>query len=118
MLCIGFLAGGTFSSGALGINDSGQVVGRGSGANGNEAFLWTEDDGMLSLQDLLVDDLGWSALVMAEAINDKGQIVGYGLNASGQTEAFLLTPDGEVPLPAAALLFPLGAGFFFRRRKD
>jgi probable HAF family extracellular repeat protein len=83
------------SSTAMGINNSGQVVGfaffRPSAVY--HAFLWSEDEGMQDLNDLIEKDSGWT-LEFAFAINDRGQITGQG-TIQGQDRAFLLTPEGQ-----------------------
>lgn len=88
MTDLGTLPGGTFSQ-ALGINNSGLIVGDASG----HAFL---DSGgtMEDLNTLIPSGSGWT-LEQANGINDNGQIVGYGINSSGQSDAFLLTPTPE-----------------------
>jgi probable HAF family extracellular repeat protein len=77
---------GNFSE-ARGINNSGQVVG---GSNGH-AFLWTAQDGMQDLNNMLDESsAGWT-LAEANAINSSGQIVGLG-HHNGVPRAFLLRP--------------------------
>jgi probable HAF family extracellular repeat protein len=50
---LGDLSGGSFYSYANGVSADGSVVvGRGSSANGNEAFRWTQGTGMVGLGDL------------------------------------------------------------------
>ena len=75
---------------ALGINNSGQVVGW--AANSSEwahAFLWTSGGGM---QD--IGTLGGSSS-WAYGINDSGQIVGYGASIpTNSTHAFLWASGG------------------------
>jgi probable HAF family extracellular repeat protein len=93
-------------SAALGINESGQVVGwwdRSPSVDGEAftAFIWDTVHGMQDLEVLSnAAGEGWQ-FHRAEAINDRGQIVGWGINAAGQEHAFLLTP---VPEPSAFLL--------------
>ena len=59
---------GDFSSGALFINNRGQVVGR----SGNFAFFWSQGTGMLPLGQLENTEVSW-----AIGINDDGKIVGF-----------------------------------------
>jgi len=88
------IAGGT--SAALGINNSGQVVGFAAG----HAFLYTNGT-MYDLNNLIPPNSGWT-LSSATGINDLGQIAGYG-QINGQTHAFRLDPPlvGDPP-PADA----------------
>jgi probable HAF family extracellular repeat protein len=102
---LGNLPGKTWG-GTSGINDLGEVVGF-SAAAGPEpwrAFVWTETEGMLDLNDLL-DESGkdW-LLTSAQGTNDSGQIITSGW-FEGRYHAALLTP--VVPEPAAAGLLLL-----------
>ena len=88
--------GGSFSH-ALGINDSGQVVGNSSPPTGRtHAFLYSGGQ-MQDLNSLIPADSGWE-LISAIAINTSGQIVGSGI-INNQTRAFLATPDTPTPPP-------------------
>ena len=77
---------------ALGMNNSGQVVGFASlPAPVRKAFLYDHRTGVISdLTQLIPASSGWQ-LIDAFDINDDGQIVGRGLNG-GAMHAFLLTP--------------------------
>jgi probable HAF family extracellular repeat protein len=88
---------GSSSSGATGINASGQVVGWSGFADGNQhAFLW---------QHGTITDLGTlpgDASSVASSINDAGQVVGWSGTASGNQHAFLwqhgtMTDLGALP---------------------
>ncbi len=94
---LGTLGGG--DSGAAGVNDAGAVVGWASNAAGDRrAFLYTDADGMVDLNDRIDPASGWT-LTDAAAINAAGQIVGNGL-LGGTTHAFRLTPPpGSEPPP-------------------
>ena len=87
---LGTLPGG-FESFALGINDSGQVVGWATTSSGEDhAFLYSNAQ-MQDLNSLIPAGSGW-ILQEAYGINTSGQIVGSGV-INGQTRAFLATPD-------------------------
>ena len=71
-------------SGALAINDAGQVAGWSYTASGERhAFVWDAASGM---QDL--GTLGGS-FSRAHCINDAGQVAGYSSTASGYAHAFV-----------------------------
>jgi len=77
---------GGSSSHATGINDSGEVVGFSTAANGyDHAFLYDES-ATPKMQDL--GTLGGSSS-QATGINDSGQVVGYSDTSDGQQHAFL-----------------------------
>jgi probable HAF family extracellular repeat protein len=85
---------GTFdSSVALGLNNSGQVVGRVNGTSPTglgvaRAVLWTADGSPIDIGDL-PGSADWS---VAAAINDHGQVAGYSLSTFGY-EAFVWTSE-------------------------
>jgi probable HAF family extracellular repeat protein len=77
----------------MAINIASQVVGNSSTnatAQGH-AFLWSADQGMIDLNDVIPPNSGW-LLQIGIGINDNGQIVGFGINPAGKTHAFLLIP--------------------------
>jgi probable HAF family extracellular repeat protein len=86
---------GQSSSYAYDINDSGWVVGHTSFAI--TAFLWTPDEGMQDLNNLVVNLPAGVHLNYAFAINNRGEIAGYTSNS-----VFKLTPI--VSLPSLLLL--------------
>jgi probable HAF family extracellular repeat protein len=107
---------GTTGSVARGINNLGQIVGVSNPLPTTEfqmhGFLWTAQDGMQDLNDLLDDSgAGWT-LVEGQAINQVGQILGLGFH-NDDLEAFILTP--AVPEPSVAS-FILGVLFAPWRR--
>jgi len=111
MTDLGTLGGGEGM--ALGVNETGQVVGKASlTAEGEDplyAFLW-ENGQMTNLNDLLPAGSGW-VLREATAINDLGQIVGYG-TLNGVDRAFLLVPE-----PSTLFFLSLGALILTTKRR-
>lgn len=69
---LGDLPGGTSFSEGLGLNDSGDVVGYGTTATTNEAFVWKQGSGMSAL-----DRLAGSAYCTANGINNNGLVAGF-----------------------------------------
>ncbi len=117
MLNLGALDGYEFSQ-AVGINDSGQVVGECQPNSGVfHAFLYSGGT-MEDLNGLIPQSSDWT-LEWAYAINDNGQIVGWGINPAGQQKAYLLTPTTE---PSTLALLGAGAlavlAFAWRRRRS
>jgi hypothetical protein len=115
MVGLGDLTGGSFSSQAVGISaDGSTVVGQGSSASGNAAFLWDATNGMRELDQILANEFGldltgWT-LHEAYGISDDGRtIVGYGTNPSGYGEAWLAT----IPEPGTGLLLMTGKRYIF-----
>ena len=99
-----------------GINDAGEIVGWAGRIETvtERAFVWTESEGMLDLNDLLDDSgAGWT-LRSAQAINDSGQILVRGI-FDGRFTAALLTPI--VPEPAATGLLAAAGLTALRRRR-
>lgn len=109
--------GGLLSE-AYGINAAGHIVGMSRTNNGDAAFLYTDDSGMIDLYSLAGGAAsGWDGLLDARAINDLGQIVGSGI-IDGEVHAFLMTPLA-VPVPGALWLLVSGLavlGSGLRRR--
>ena len=85
---LGVLSGQGWST-AFAINERGQVV----GWSGFRAFIWSRDQGMQDLNNLIPSNSGW-VLTLPTAINARGQITGQG-TINGQTHGFLLTPTIE-----------------------
>lgn len=99
MQSLGYLPGGGSSSVAFSVSADGKkITGISDTALSTEAFLWTEEDGMRSLRDILtdsgVDMSNWSSLV-----NDEGRtfisadgirIMGSGVY-NGEELAYLMT---------------------------
>lgn len=106
MIGLGDLPGGFLSSWAQGVSGDGSVVvGQSSTEDdeGNpltEAFIWTQEEGMRSLKDVLEEDYGLdlTAWALQEAIavsNDGTVIVGNGTNPDGDSEGW----RAELPSP-------------------
>ncbi len=96
---LGDLPGGVFKSSAYAISDDATViVGQGTSAIGDEAFLWTQADGMRRLKNVIEDDFGidltgWT-LTAARDVSAAGDaIIGWGTNPAGQQEAWLFRAD-------------------------
>ena len=76
---------------ALGISDSGEVVGASLDANFNpRAVLWA-NDAMTDLNTLISANSGLH-LLLAESINALGEIVGLAVTSTGELHGFLATP--------------------------
>jgi probable HAF family extracellular repeat protein len=86
----------------FGMNGLGQIVGRGRPTSGSQqAFLYTDETGLISLNALIDPSLGWFILG-AGGINDAGQIAGWAWNNfTLQTHAVRLNPAGTLTRPAA-----------------
>jgi probable HAF family extracellular repeat protein len=102
---------------AMGINNSGAIVGYsyfgGSGSdNYNHAAIWM--DGQLQDLNSLIDPNSDWILTIANGINDTGQIIGAGY-LDGESQGFLLTP--VVPEPASGAMVAIGALMLFQRRR-
>jgi probable HAF family extracellular repeat protein len=99
---------GDVTSGALGMNNKGQVVGGSNDPNGNgRAVLW--QDGVMTDLNSLIPQGSSLYLVYAGDINDDGEIVGLAFDPStGTFPAFLAIPCDE---KHAALEALSGAAF-------
>ncbi|MGD0420648.1 MAG: hypothetical protein ABSA68_13895 [Xanthobacteraceae bacterium] len=134
MVGLGYLPGDTRSY-AYGADRNGSVIVGMSftsfTSNGN-AFIWTAEYGMESLQDLLSPYLAGWTLNNAFAVSANGDvIVGEGTNPQGQDEAWIadiagldlagVVGEGVTPLPATLPLFATGLGalglFGWRRKR-
>lgn len=95
-------------------NDGSMVIGNVTGVREGNAFLWTPDDGMRLLHQVLLEDYGLDTLAMGWRLNnvsgispDGLTIVGTGRNPEGFGEPFVIrlpTPGSLAPLLAAGLL--------------
>ena len=111
---LGDLAGGGFMSVALDVSGDGSiVVGYGSTDRGFEAFIWTEETGMIRLVDFLeaagVNVVPWILVEACGISADGGSIAGTGINPNGEMEAWLVTLSNDVDgdgIPDSQDLFP------------
>ena len=83
---------GDFNSGAVAINDKGDIVGVSNDTRGNaRAFLW-QDGVMHDLNELVPADSP-VYLLFAAGIDSRGEIAGWGVaKSTGELHAFLATP--------------------------
>jgi len=91
---LGTIQGDT-DSGAIGINDAGDVVGV-SGSDGNmRAFFLRHGDGVpADLNSLLVGNPSGLYLLLANFINSRGEIIGVAFDSrDNQTHGFLAIPS-------------------------
>jgi probable HAF family extracellular repeat protein len=87
---------GDDNSGALAINERGEVVGVSNDTDGNgRAFIWR--NGLMSDLNTLAPAESALYLLGAFGINDRGEIVGFGATEGGDIHAFLATPNDIDP---------------------
>ena len=55
-------------------------------------FLWSEEGGLIDLDELVRSRTGWVKVSKVTGINNKGQIIGVGETRGRQSKAFILTP--------------------------
>ena len=110
---LGNLAGGEFYSTARDVSADGSiVVGSSFTSDGEMAFIWDDEKGMQSIQDMLETDYasdlnGW-ILLSATGISDDGSIItGYGINPEGYQEAWRIDTRA-VPIPSNMWLMVTG----------
>lgn len=107
MVSIGTLEDASHSR-AEAINIHGQVVGT---SYDEGAFIWSQEAGILNLNDQLSEQSGQWYIEEAYDINDSGQIVGTGYmgpHGDDYSGAVLLTPVPAVPAPSTILLLASG----------
>jgi hypothetical protein len=97
---------GTGDGFAYAINNSGQAV----GSSSNYAFIWTKQEGMRNLNNLIDRSLGIT-LTDALDISNNGSIVALGVDSIGIKGSYILT----VPEPTSLLLLSLG-GMALRKK--
>lgn len=94
MIGLGFL--GRYSSVAYGVSGDGSVVVGEATDVQNRPFIWTAEDGMRNLQDIIQFELGLDLLDFDELIGARGisadgrTIIGYGFNDDGQIDGWVL----------------------------
>jgi probable HAF family extracellular repeat protein len=87
---------GDFNSGALAINDRGEVVGVSNDTEGGaRAFIWR--NGLMTDLNTLAPPDSPLYLLFAAGINNRGEIVGFGATEGGDVHAFLATPNNIDP---------------------
>jgi probable HAF family extracellular repeat protein len=83
---------GDVNSGAISINDQGEVVGASFDANNNpRAFLWQK--GTITDLNTLIPSSSTLYLLLAYSINSSGQIVGLAVTSTGELHGFVATPS-------------------------
>ena len=100
---------------ARALNNAGLVTGYVAIQDGEEgrAFAWSDESGIVSLNERLdVSGEGW-VLMYAQAVNESGQIAGWG-EYLGVFTGFILTP---VPEPGATCIAALAGLLTLRRRR-
>jgi uncharacterized membrane protein len=115
---IGVLPGFTDSS-ADHINHRGEVVGWVGGRPDfvhAHAFLWTQDEGQQDLNQFIDNPDGHWLLTMPGAITDSGVIATNALYDEHES-AVILTPDGQVPEPAVAMVLCMANACLRRGRR-
>ena len=101
----------SFGSGTSISGDGSVVGGFSENEDGiHEAFLWTEETGLMSLQDFLAEEghdvSEWELLTDVSSISLDGSfITGSGVNLNGETEAFVARLNlNAVPEPGSAVI--------------
>lgn len=112
------------SASCRGLSEDGMVVGAAGvrtvpgftkPTSGVKGWIWTAEDGLVWMDDLIDPALGFQ-LTGAIDLADDGSILATGfLNGSNVPHQFLLTP---VPEPSVLLLSILGVGLAIRRRRS
>ncbi len=93
---LGFLDDSIISSATAVSSDGSVIVGESKFTNGQLAFIWTEELGMILLGDYLsqelgVDLMGFTLLNALGISGDGTKIVGLGINSNGDPEGYVAT---------------------------
>jgi probable HAF family extracellular repeat protein len=83
---------GDVASGALAINDAGEVIGISADKEFNVTAFVRQPGGVLTDLNSLVPANSPLSLILACSINSKGEIAGLGVNKAGDVHAFKATP--------------------------
>jgi len=117
---LGDLPNGGWSGARAVCADGSMVVGSGASGDNDVAFLWTEENGIRVLQDMLINDYGLGSqltgwmLSEATGISADGKVItGFGINPGGQTQAWMV----QIPEPATLTMLSLGGLAILRRRR-
>ncbi|HEY0548524.1 MAG TPA: Ig-like domain-containing protein [Verrucomicrobiae bacterium] len=105
-----FVPFNTSTSQALGMNETGQIVGicDSSSSSSSRAFFW--QNSVIYNLNSTITNTDW-VLQSADAINERGQIVGYGEKGGvAYRRAYLLTPDAP---PSVTFVIPANNAFYF-----
>lgn len=128
MVPLGSLTDPFTRSRGLDVSDAGVVVGMAAvPVNENplhledgEAFLWTEELGMVSLEDYLTDEYGladqlegWSLRGASGLSADGTVIVGFGQNPLGESEGWIAV----IPEPTTLCFLSIGGLIMIRRKR-
>ena len=87
---------GGANSYAKGINDAGVVVGQSDTIDGPRGFVWAASMGMLDINLMLVNALGWS-VEGGVSVSASGEILALARNPQGKYHALLLLPNTPYP---------------------
>jgi probable HAF family extracellular repeat protein len=83
---------GDVNSVAVGINDSGEIVGPSLDANFNpHPYLW--QNGVMTNLNSLIPANSPLSLLLACSINSSGEIVGLAVTSTGEVHGYLATPN-------------------------
>jgi probable HAF family extracellular repeat protein len=115
---LGYLSPNHQRSAAIGVNNSGTVVGfsRDTNMTDQRAFIYDSVNGMQDLTSLLHSNFGGWKILAAADINENGQIVANGefnFNGNIETHAVILTP---IPEPMSIIIASVVVAIVTTRR--